>query len=219
MLNHILKLLAITITIAFSNHAQAILASSGSVYLSSISTDFYGDIETKKVTLTHGVDGIFSIEGNFDQGASVTFQDNNYWSFDFSAPTYDPITNTNNGNPLEVGFYNHATDYSFNSPIWPILNFSSFEWDNFFTDPDAWFDVRAIEYGIDNEVLSLAIDFLQFDKSLAVHEASTFGSLRINSDVELNFTGDKISQVPLPAALWLFGSGLMMLIGVSKRRI
>lgn len=33
-----------------------------------------------------------------------------------------------------------------------------------------------------------------------------------------NLTADSVSAVPVPAAVWLFGSGLMGLVGFSKRR-
>lgn len=218
MKNHILNFISITIFIIFSNQAHAVLASSGSVYLKANTSDFFEGVETKEATLTHGIEGIFSIESNFEQGASVTFEDSNFWSFEFAAPTYDPITNTNNGNPLKVGFYNHATDFPSNSPTRPGISFFGSGWDNFYNDPDAWFDVVAIEYGTDNEVLSLAIDFLQFDKTIGPLEASTFGSLRINSNIGLNFSGEALSQVPVPTAIWLFGSGLLTLLGLPKRR-
>jgi len=32
------------------------------------------------------------------------------------------------------------------------------------------------------------------------------------------FYGDKVSQVPVPAAAWLFGTGLLGLAGVARRK-
>ena len=123
------------------------------------------------------------------------------------------------GNPLKAGFYDHAEDFPFNSPIRPGMSFyGNGWWSNYYNESDAWFDVVAIEYGAGNEVLSLAIDFLQFDKNAEILESSTFGSLRINSDVALNYSGQALSQVPVPMAVWLFGSGLITLIGISKRK-
>jgi len=38
------------------------------------------------------------------------------WNFNFAAPTYNPDTNTNDGNFLEAGFYDNAERSPFNSP-------------------------------------------------------------------------------------------------------
>jgi hypothetical protein len=64
------------------------------------------------------------VSRNFGKGISVIFDDGNFWSFDFSAPSYDPATSTNNGNDLQVGFYDKATRFPFNSPTRPGLSFS-----------------------------------------------------------------------------------------------
>jgi hypothetical protein len=47
--------------------------------------------------------------------------------------------------------------------------------------------------------------------------AYLLGSASFNSDI-LTFTGQTASAVPLPAAAWLFGSGLLGLLGVGRRR-
>ncbi|MCU7931643.1 MAG: VPLPA-CTERM sorting domain-containing protein [Candidatus Thiodiazotropha sp. (ex Codakia rugifera)] len=217
MLNHILKIIAISTIVIFSKQATAALASTGSVYLNAEPGSWVGGgIGASEVTWTHGIEGLFSITGNFDQGASVTFDDGNYWRFDFAAPTYDPISNTNTGNRLETGFYNNATRYPFNSPTRPGLDFSGNGRGN--NTLGGWFDVLAIEYGTGNDVLGLAIDFRQFDESEDMLGASTFGSLRINSNLALNLTGEPLSQVPVPAAIWLFGTGLIALIGISRKK-
>jgi hypothetical protein len=44
------------------------------------------------------------------------------------------------------------------------------------------------------------------------------GSASLGTNGTLTFTGNSTSPVPLPAAVWLFGSGLMGLVGVSRRR-
>ena len=216
MLNKLQKSVTVISFTLFSKLAIAALATSGSVYLSAEPGSWVGGgIGSSESTWTHGVEGIFSITSNFDQGASVTFNDGNYWNFDFAAPTYNPVTNTNDGNRLEIGFYDNATRFPFNSPTRPGMNFSGNGRGN--NRLGAWFDVLDIEYGLGGEVLSLAVDFRQFDESEAMLGASTFGSLRINSNIPLNFTGMALSQVPVPASIWLCGSGLIGLIGFSRR--
>ena len=44
------------------------------------------------------------------------------------------------------------------------------------------------------------------------------GNAILGTDGTLTITGNTTSAVPLPAAVWLFGSGLMGLVGVSRRR-
>lgn len=44
------------------------------------------------------------------------------------------------------------------------------------------------------------------------------GGLLVNGNIILGHSEAKLSAVPLPAAFWLFGSGLMGLVGVSRRR-
>ena len=44
------------------------------------------------------------------------------------------------------------------------------------------------------------------------------GSATLSTNGTLTFSANQASAVPLPAAVWLFGSGLMGLVGVSRRR-
>jgi hypothetical protein len=44
------------------------------------------------------------------------------------------------------------------------------------------------------------------------------GTAELLANGDLVFTGNGSTPVPLPAAVWLFGSGLMGLVGVSRRR-
>lgn len=50
--------------------------------------------------------------------------------------------------------------------------------------------------------------------------AGIISTWTLNSDGSLSFNGTDVtpSQVPLPAAAWLFGSGLLGLVGVSRRK-
>jgi hypothetical protein len=44
------------------------------------------------------------------------------------------------------------------------------------------------------------------------------GTATVSANGSLTITGNNASVVPVPAAVWLFGSGLMGLVGVSRRR-
>lgn len=182
---------------------MAALANSGSVYLNAEPGSFVGGgIGASIVRWTHGVEGLFDVTRNFDEGVSVTFDDGRFWSFDFAAPTFDPISNTNDGNELTVGFYDNATRFPFNSPTRPGLDFSGAGRGNNMLG--GWFDVLEAEYSGTGDVLSFAVDFRQFDESEDQMGPSTYGSLRINSDIPIN-------PVPVPPAVLLFVSGLVLL--------
>ncbi|TSC54036.1 MAG: hypothetical protein LiPW30_782 [Parcubacteria group bacterium LiPW_30] len=86
-----------------ANQCFAALATYGSVYLNAEPGSYVGGgIGANEVLWTHGIEGIFSISRNFDQGIDVSFDDGNYWRFSFAAPTYNPIANTNDGNDITV---------------------------------------------------------------------------------------------------------------------
>lgn len=187
-----------------SNAVSAALATSGSVYLNAEPGSWVGGgIGAEEVLWTHGVEGIFSVSRNFDKGISVNFDDGNYWSFEFAAPTYDPTTNTNDGNDLAVGFYDNSTRFPFNSPTRPGLNFSGNGRGN--NTLGGWFNVLDVAYDTDGEVLRFAVDFRQFDESESMAGPSTYGSLRINSDIPVN-------TVPLPPAWLALASGLLIVM-------
>jgi hypothetical protein len=49
-------------------------------------------------------------------------------------------------------------------------------------------------------------------------ESYILGTATLSSTGTLTFAANPTSSVPLPAAVWLFGSGVMGLVGVSRRR-
>ena len=56
------------------------------------------------------------------------------------------------------------------------------------------------------------------DGSSTALETYVLGSVTLSSAGVLTINNGAVSSVPLPAAVWLFGSGLMGLVGVSRRR-
>lgn len=169
-----------------------------------------GGIGAETVLWRHGVEGIFSTQRNFDKGISVSFDDGNFWSLEFAAPTYNPITNTNDGNDLAIGFYDRATRFPFNSPTRPGLDFSGNGRGN--NQLGGWFRVLDVGYSPNGDVERFAVDFRQFDESEDMIGPSTYGSLRINSSIPVN-------PVPVPAAWILFATGVLLatfIIGSRK---
>jgi len=198
-------LLILMLMLCFTaNQSFAALATSGSIYLNAEPGSYVGGgIGGNEVLWTHGVEGIFSVSRNYDEGINVFLDDGNYWNFNFAAPTYDPATNTNNGNELEVGFYDNATRFPFNSPTRPGLSFSGNGRGN--NQLGGWFNVLDVAYEGNGDVLRFAVDFRQFDESENMTGPSTYGSLRINSSIPIN-------PVPIPPAIILFSSALLFLM-------
>jgi len=48
--------------------------------------------------------------------------------------------------------------------------------------------------------------------------ADAWNTLTLNFDDDTGLTAASISNVPVPAAVWLFGSGLLGLVGISRRK-
>jgi hypothetical protein len=51
-----------------------------------------------------------------------------------------------------------------------------------------------------------------------IHNASGNGTWALSASGDLTYTIAGVSAVPLPAAIWLLGSGLLGLAGVSRRK-
>jgi hypothetical protein len=63
----------------------------------------------------------------------------------------------------------------------------------------------------------LAPGSFNFEATPGNYFVSFFGFADVSAP-ELGQYGIEISQVPVPAAVWLFGSGLIGLIGISRRK-
>jgi hypothetical protein len=184
-------------TIVFISSASVAEVTTGSIFLRADSDSFIGGgIGEPEVLWTHGDEGLFSISTNFNKGASVTFDDGDNWSFDFAAPKFNSETNEESGNLLEVKFYDEATRFPFNSPTKPGLSFSGNGRGN--NKLGGSFNVLEIEYDEDEEIQRLAVDFRQYDGNEDATGPSTFGSLRINSTIPINTTGNVQSSGEAP---------------------
>lgn len=50
------------------------------------------------------------------------------------------------------------------------------------------------------------------------NQFTSLGKFTLGTDSTLTFTSNQVSQVPVPAAIWMFGSALVGLLGVSRRK-
>lgn len=183
-----------------SNASAAVIAQTATVYLSSDAGSYVGGgIGAPTVTWVHGVDGVFYGGPNyssFDQGVRISYSGDSDWNFSFAAPTYDPATNTNDGQPLSVGMYTGAQRFPFNSPTKPGISVSGNGRGN--NSQTGWFNVLEIAYDDAGNLSKFAVDFKQFDESNKT--VGLYGSMRFNSSIA-------ITAVPEPStcALMLFG--------------
>jgi len=198
------------------NISHASLATSAEVYLQGDPGSWVGSaIGAPTVTWVHGVDGIFSSSGGGPDIATIQYQGSADWTFNFAAPTYNPQTNTNTGTPLQDGMYLNATRYPFNSPTAAGMSiYGNGAADN---TSDGWFDVLDVAFDGSGNLARMAVDFKQYDDTNTMSGPGLFGSLRYNDPgIALNTTGT--APVPVPAAAWLFGSGLLGLMSMARRK-
>lgn len=193
-------IVAAVLSVCVSSAAANNIANSATVYLVSDPGSYVGGgIGAPSVTWVHGLDGVFyggPSYGSFDRGVRVGYNDGNYWNFEFAAPTYDPATNTNDGQPLKVGLYTGAQRFPFNSPTKPGISISGNGRGN--NTQTGWFNVLEIAYDDAGTLNKFAVDFKQFDESNET--IGLYGSLRFNSSIA-------ITAVPEPDALALLGVG------------
>jgi len=196
------NLLSITIIMsAFVTAANATTA----LYYFSEPGDWIGQGETVWVTPADGFD--FNVSRNFDNGISfdinnfndstVPIQDQQWWHLDFSAPF---------NADLVVGPYEGATRFPFQDVSEPGLSFSGNG--NGCNTLTGRFDILEVSYAPAGDVQQFSANFEQHCEG---GDPALFGQIRYNSLAP-------IDPVPLPAAIWLFGSGLISLIAFTRRK-
>jgi hypothetical protein len=197
-------------SIFMSQSSMAALATNGIVYLSAHPQSWVGGgLGAPEVTWIHGVEGLLSAQENFDQGIQAAFNKGDSWTFDFAAPSYDSATNTDDGSPLHVGFYNNAKLLPFNSPTQPGMEISGAGRSD--AAVTGWFNVLEVEYGPSEDITRFAVDFRQFDESSNMTGPSLYGSLRFNSSIP-------ITPVPEPEAYAMLLAGLGIITIAVRRK-
>ena len=140
-----------------------------------------------------------------------------YWTFSFAAPAYNVDTGANTGNRLEPGIYSIVGSIHSNEPTEAGMSISGNGRGN--SQLNGWFHILEVEYDERFDgVTNLAVDFRQYEGIDTSLDKSIFGSLRFRSDIPLNYTGEQLSAVPVPATAWLFGSALIFIVRIKRKK-
>jgi hypothetical protein len=210
-MNTSMKAIFVTAIALAANAATAsTLANTATVFLSADPGSYVGGgLGAPDVTWVHGVDGIFSAGPNYSDyktGVNIAYHGTDYWDFQFSAPSYDPVTNTNVGQLLQIGTYTGAQRFPFNSPTKPGISISGAGRGN--NTQTGWFNVLDIAYDDAGNLSTFAVDFKQFDEAGA---EGLYGSLRYNSAIAIH-------AVPEAGSFGMMLLGLAMGAGALRRR-
>lgn len=180
-------------------------------YYTSSPGSWVGQGET--VYLTDSDPFNFTVGRLFDNGISIMVndyainpitQDQRFWQLAFSG-AHDEA--------LAPGLYSDAARHPFNEPGTPGLDITGNHRGN--NTLSGWFRILEIEYGDPDGIFNLpgievlAIDFVQYDEGIEGNRIA--GSFRLNS-------GIPITQVPVPGALGLFGSCIVLLLTARRSR-
>jgi hypothetical protein len=187
------------------------IADSALIFLAPDAGSMFSSVLAGPVTYAHGVDGVVYGSDRHSamvEGVHLSFQNDVYWDFRFLAPTYDPVTNSNNGQALQVGHYDSVRSLWSSSPTKAAMQVAaSGAWG---TQTSGWFNVLDISYSPNGDLASLALDFRQYDNA-NLTGPSLFGSLRYNSDVA-------ITPVPEPVTYGMLLAGLGLVATLARRR-
>ncbi|MFA5336455.1 MAG: PEP-CTERM sorting domain-containing protein [Candidatus Omnitrophota bacterium] len=185
----------ITALIMVSSVFTVRIEASTILYYTSSPFSWVGGGETVAVTREDGF--AFFASRNYDNGVSFGINDfatnpddqaQRSFSLDLAAP-YDAV--------LLPGHYADATRFPFQEEAYPGLSFSGYGRGN--NTLLGYFDVYEVTYGVHDEVLTFAADFVQYDGGF--EDAWNRGSIRYNSDY----------PIPEPSTFALLLAGLPFL--------
>ncbi len=188
---------------------------SATIYLHGQRGDWVSDgLPSLEVTWTQGASGqIWTVIHNWHQAAYVSvFTPQTSWAFGFAAPTNIPGGGTFVGETPTVGYYANATRWPFQQYYEPGL--SATGGGRGVNTSVGWFEILEISFNAEEtEIVSLAVNFQQWDTTLGFRDLSLYGSIRINSSIPID-----LRPVPEPQALLMLAAGLAVLAACDHRQ-
>ncbi len=159
-----------------------------------------------------GLAGEYQVTNNSDQSIFAFAISNNY----AETTPYAQSATASDGEPILWGAtivdatsWDNTTVFDAGYNTVALNTFGSFT--DFFNSNDKVFLYSLGEVGLINPGASVTGAFL-FEPALLASSGVVFGS---NGGVNTAIT---VSAVPVPAAVWLFGSGLIGLVGIARRK-
>ncbi len=201
-------LATLALALAANGTYAAGIATTASVFLRAEPGSYVGyGLPTAGVTWIHGIDTTFRTVNTGDKAAYIY---TNSWTFKFAAARYSAVDNLVTNRPLQLGFYDNATRYPFNSLLRPGMDVSGDS--RGYNQLSGWFNVLEVQYDASFEITSLAVDFAEYGENLTQSGPALYGSLRYNSSVPLTTT------VPEPSALLQLSAGILGLLALMKKK-
>lgn len=192
-----------------------VIPQSATIHLHGERGDWVSDgLPSLEVTWTQGSAGVISTAiHNWHQAAYVTlFGPQTSYAFGFAAPTNIPGGGTFVGEPPTVGYYANATRWPFQQYYEPGL--SATGGGRGVNTSVGWFEILEIGFNPERtEIITLAVNFQQWDTTLGFRDLSLYGSIRINSLIPID-----PRPVPEPQALLMMAAGLAVLATRAYRQ-
>ncbi len=211
--------------------AGSVMAMSASVAQAAIA-----EVEGNDTFATANVGGNTTLTGTVGNAAQLSqdanLQDVDIWSFDLlagqtfsSAISYDGLFNAFDANPVMTLFWDNGTNFfpvaatdpqSFGTSI----NFTPWASGEYFLAVTADFNQGVDAFGnfqSDFQFLTYIFDENDLNTVVIGTPFDHFHGMSFTS-FDYVVTASGASVVPVPAAVWLFGSGLLGLVGVARRR-
>ncbi len=176
-----------------------------------------GTLAFTNTVASRGEPGVFTFTDFAPWGGSITFDTDSSWYFDSDLSTTESFSGSD--------FYSVALH-----EIGHVLGLGIADsWDNLISDGSFTGSNATSVYGSDVPLTSTESHWAEGTSSFvdgiaqeaAMDPTITIGTRKVFTDLDmaaLDDIGWEVTPVPVPAAVYLFGSGLLGLLGLARRR-
>ncbi len=181
--------------------------SANSAILKSYSVNPNSDSQTVNFSLT------FDVVPDFNTYDAFGRQSDGFWIDILNNPVrFKNVINGFGGEDIRI-----VSGY-----LGTFVGYTSSEFNGFFATTTPRFElsqfIEKIPYQLTGTTVAFTTTFAQLGENDGVFEAVLVTINYGSSGISNHISGTNISPVPIPAAAWLFGSGLIGLAGFARRR-